>query len=267
MNRVTDTKQVLVRYMGHEVRTPLNVIVSGLTILKTDISNLQSAEERASLLDTVSSMYQVSEDLLQTMNDLLLLEKIESDGFFIQEKLVSCSKLQQMAETYNILAREKGVNFSVRCLLDPQPADIEEVSADIESGDIKQPDPTAAAAAALSISVDELKIGQVIRNLVTNAIKFTPAEEAVTVTIRPATSADLAEAESLRSKRKSKKKNRSKTKAERVSVDESDCSPAGHVVVEVVDSGAGAGIGQDDWWKAFDNADQFDAKNLQVERA
>ena len=50
--------------MGHEERSPLNVLVSGLKLLQTDISKLLSPEgEKAGLLDNVvASMQQVSED-------------------------------------------------------------------------------------------------------------------------------------------------------------------------------------------------------------
>jgi signal transduction histidine kinase len=50
------TKETMVRYMGHEVRSPLHVLVSGLRILKADIVKLQlSLEDQAILMDTVES--------------------------------------------------------------------------------------------------------------------------------------------------------------------------------------------------------------------
>ena len=58
--------------------------------------------------------------------------------------------------------------------------------------DVKEPD-----LASLYLSIDPLKIGQVIRKLITNAVKFTPSDKTITVTLREATAADLAVAESL----------------------------------------------------------------------
>ena len=189
-----ETKQALVRYMGHEVRSPLNVIMSGLKILQTDVSNLQSSlEEKATLMDTISSMQQESEDLLKTLNNLLLLEKMESSAFSIEDKMVPCADLLDMAKKCTILAQEKGVCLSVRSQVDQK---LEYISlCDIEAGgsvDVKEPD-----LASLYLSIDPLKIGQVIRNLITNAVKFTPSDKTITVTLREATAADLAVAESL----------------------------------------------------------------------
>ncbi len=70
--KALEMRKSLVRYMGHEVRSPLNVLVSGLKLLQTDISKLQLPEgEKAGLLDNVvASMQQVSEDPLKTINEL-----------------------------------------------------------------------------------------------------------------------------------------------------------------------------------------------------
>eukprot|EP01035_Chromulina_nebulosa_P023892 gene23892-31006_t len=243
------TKQILVRYMGHEVRSPLNVLISGLTILQADISKLQSAEERAALLDTVVSMQQQSEDLLKTMNELLQLEKMESSAFFIEEKMAPCSDLLKMAEKYDIAARERGITFSVRSLLvvDEQPATVpreEEGSGeprDIECGssddDTKVPDPVAAAT-TLSVYIDELKVGQVVRNLITNATKFTPAEKAITVTLRRATPADLNEDRLVTESPSSQKKRKVRV----ISAEQSGYCLDGHVVFEVADTGVGIAL-------------------------
>eukprot|EP01036_Dinobryon_divergens_P024732 gene24732-33205_t len=258
-----ETKASMVRYMGHEVRSPLNVLVSGLRILKADIAKLQlSLEDRATLMDTVEFMQQVSEELVRTINNLLQLEKMESSAFFIEEKMVPCSHLLEMAAKFSVPAREKGINFSVRSQLDQQQpterAAVMPAEDDIERGgseDIKVPDPPTAH----SICIDELKMGQVIRNLITNAIKFTPPENAVTVTLRHATAADLADEESVVS---AGNVETSKKKGERTPVDRSGYSLSGHVVFEVEDSGVG--IAENNLDKIFGQFKQFDANVLQA---
>jgi signal transduction histidine kinase len=76
----------------------------------------------------------------------------------------------------------------------------------------------------------------VIRNLITNAIKFTPAEKTAAATLRHAISSDLvAEKERLTSRRQVTKN----VKERAASVEKSGYSLAGHVVFEVADTGAG----------------------------
>ena len=255
-------KQALVRYIGHEVRSPLNVIASGLKILQADISKLQLLEEeRAVLMDTVVSMQQESEDLLKTMNDLLQLENMESSAFSIEEKVVPCSDLLKMAENCSVSAREKGINFSVRSQIGQQPVEMtaamplrEGEPRDIERGgseDIKEPDPEAAA---LSVCIDDLKMGQVVRNLITNAIKFTPAEKSITVTLREAIPADLTEEGCLVNEEKTTVTKKKKKRR----VPSSDMH-SGHVVFEVA-----AEIARENWSKMFLEFKQFDVNDLQV---
>ena len=274
--KALDSKQALVRYMGHEVRSPLNVILSGLKILQSDISKLQLLdEERAVLLDTMAAMQQESEDLLKTMDDLLQLENVESSAFSIEEKMVPCSELLTMAEKYRVSAREKGINFSVRSQLDHQqpvemttttflreegePRDIENGASDGIQTAVAA---AAAAAAAQSVCIDERKMGQVIRNLITNAIKFTPAEQSVTVTLRQAIPADLSEEKShltTDGKAIASKKNRKRTAP---LMSESGYFVSGHVVLEVADTGAE--IARENWSKLFGEIQQFDVNDLQV---
>eukprot|EP01035_Chromulina_nebulosa_P042304 gene42304-57281_t len=92
------TKRALIRYLSHEVRSPLNVIHSGLNLLVTDLETLPPIKEMENLLETFTSIHHASSDLLETMNDLLLLESMDSAAFSIQEKMVPCAKLTQVAE-------------------------------------------------------------------------------------------------------------------------------------------------------------------------
>ena len=70
------------------MRSPLNVIMSGLKLLQAEIMKPTSAEERANLMDTVASMHQEGDDLLKILNDLLQLDKLESSAFTIEERMI-----------------------------------------------------------------------------------------------------------------------------------------------------------------------------------
>eukprot|EP01036_Dinobryon_divergens_P024900 gene24900-33391_t len=274
--KMVQTKTALMRYMSHEVRSPLNVIHSGLNLLVEEMENLPYNEQRQELLETFKSIRHASGDLLQTMNDLLLLESMDSAAFSIEEEMTPCAHLTQIAENCGLMPREKGIVFAVDNQCDSNAsltfvehiADesgeegreevVDERGKDLEFGVT----PNGAGggggpASELLLFIDEHKIGQVLRNLITNSSKFTPAGKSIIVNIRPATSADLTGATSDSENEESLvRRTRALTFAR-----EKGFIPCGHVVIEVEDTGVG--IAPENWGKVFGQFAQFDANKLQ----
>ena len=261
------TKRALIRYLSHEVRSPLNVIHSGLNLLVTDLETLPPIKEMENLLETFTSIHHASSDLLETMNDLLLLESMDSAAFSIQEKMVPCAKLTQVAEQCGVLPRAKGITFTVNNQFDvedephPQPvmavdlADQSTPLRDIELG----VEPKVPESEQL-LFIDEHKIGQVLRNLITNSAKFTPPGESIAVNIRRATTANLTEiVDQTGDESEASIIRRARTKK---FTDENGYFPCGGVLIEVKDTGVG--IAPEHWAKVFGQFVQFDAHKLQV---
>ena len=278
--KMVQTKRALIRYLSHEVRSPLNVIHSGLNLLVTDLENLPpTIEEKENLLETFASIHHASGDLLQTMNDLLLLESMDSAAFSIQEKMVPCANLTQIAEQCGVLPREKGIAFAVSNQFDysqqeepsssnPKPnllavelaAGQPDLLRDIELGGAEPTKAPESEQQQQLLYIDEHKIGQVLRNLITNSAKFTPPGESISVTIRQANPADLTEAKDASDDESEASINR-RVRTERFS-QENGYSPCGQVLIEVKDTGAG--IAPENWAKVFGQFVQFDASKLQV---
>ena len=259
--KMVQTKRALIRYLSHEVRSPLNVIHSGLNLLVEDVDGLPPSAQKESVKETFASIRHASGDLLQTMNDLLLLESMDSAAFSVQEKMVPCADLTHIADKCGVMPREKGIAFHVNNhFLAPEKPDLgarteqpDPHSRDIERGPDPQPEPEQQ----LLLFIDEHKIGQVLRNLITNSAKFTPPGRSIAVNIRPATSADLTQAASSESKAVVDSRLRAQTFAR-----ENGFLPCGQVLLEVQDTGAG--IAPEHWAKVFGQFAQFDASKLQV---
>jgi CheY-like chemotaxis protein len=147
--------------MSHELRTPLNSLLI-LSKLLTENSTGNLTDEQ---VESSKMIYEGGQELLSLINEILDLAKIEAGKMeFIYED-VSLSKLSHDLESsFMPTAQEKGLEFHM------------EVEGDL-------PD---------FINTDTKRVKQVLKNLLSNAFKFT-SEGGVTVRIsRPETCSDLS---------------------------------------------------------------------------
>ncbi len=142
--------------MSHELRTPLNSLL---------ILSRQLAENRAAHLDPreveyAQTIHQSGADLLDLINEILDLAKIESGTMAVDIGDVALDSLQEYVQrSFEQVARERSLGFAI----------------DVE-GEVPE-----------SIATDEMRLKQVLRNLLSNALKFTP-EGGVRLLLRPGTS-------------------------------------------------------------------------------
>jgi HAMP domain-containing protein/signal transduction histidine kinase/DNA-binding response OmpR family regulator len=142
--------------MSHELRTPLNSLLI-LSKLLTDNPQGNLNEKQVEFARTINS---AGSDLLNLINDILDLSKIESGTVSIELGEMPMSSLKQhMERTFRQLAADKGLDFNV-------------------AFDAKLPD---------TIRTDEKRLQQVVLNLLSNAFKFT-ARGGVTLAVHNATS-------------------------------------------------------------------------------
>ena len=141
--------------MGHEVRTPLNTITLGLELLETELTE---AKAPPSTMDTVQALRESGLVAVDILNELLLYEKIEAGIMALDASVVLFKPLLEATiRPFQISARSKGVSMTLRM--------------------------DDCGSRLMGVEVDESKIAQVIRNFVSNAIKFTPQGGEVTVTL------------------------------------------------------------------------------------
>jgi PAS domain S-box-containing protein len=128
--------------MSHELRTPLNPILGMSEILLEEIYGSISKKQRR-LIQTIE---QSGQHLLSLINDILDLSKIESGNLDLEWSVVSIYPLCESSLNFaKIQAHQKNIQLSFRM------------------------DETAA-----EIQADERRLRQVLVNLLTNAVKFTP---------------------------------------------------------------------------------------------
>ncbi len=142
--------------MSHELRTPLNSLLI-LSKLLSDNTQGNLNEKQVEFARTINS---AGSDLLNLINDILDLSKIESGTVSIEVGEMPMRNLKQhMERTFRQLASDKGLDFLVEF-----------------DGELPQ-----------TIRTDEKRLQQVVLNLLSNAFKFT-TKGSVTLAVRCATS-------------------------------------------------------------------------------
>jgi HAMP domain-containing protein/signal transduction histidine kinase/DNA-binding response OmpR family regulator len=142
--------------MSHELRTPLN----SLLILSDQLSKNTEGNLTPKQLQFSSTIHSSGNDLLMLINDILDLSKIESGTVVVDVSELPLDELHDYVErTFRHVAEAKNVGFAVQ----------------LQPGLPK------------SIFSDAKRLQQVIKNLLSNAFKFTHSGW-VTLTVEPATS-------------------------------------------------------------------------------
>jgi CheY-like chemotaxis protein/nitrogen-specific signal transduction histidine kinase len=125
--------------MSHEIRTPMNAILGFTEILSLEIEN----EKHKEYIEIIS---QAGKNLISLLNDILDLSKIEVDKIEITPEEVNIKKLlEELYSLFNVTQKNNEINFTLSI-----------------SENLKE-----------SVFIDELRLKQILYNLIGNAFKFT----------------------------------------------------------------------------------------------
>jgi signal transduction histidine kinase len=179
-----ETRLNLIRYVSHEMRTPLNTVSMGMSILKEEIrdrmqkSGLVNANARIAFNEMLETVHQINDSCnvaISTLDDLLTFDKIDENKLVIEtEEINPWTLLQDTARPFNLNALIKKIQFQVQLLT--------EVS--YQSGTKEgNTESLERMFEKYCIRGDSFKLAQVIRNLLSNALKFTPESGKVDVSL------------------------------------------------------------------------------------
>jgi len=133
------TKSQFLANMSHEIRTPLNAIIGFSDLLSKELTQ----NKQITYVQTIVSS---GKTLLGLINDILDLSKIEAGKLDLQYANISLrTLLEEMSYTFSPSLKNKGLSYSIE--IDP---DLPE-----------------------TLLLDEVRMRQILFNLVGNAVKFT----------------------------------------------------------------------------------------------
>ena len=136
--------------MSHDIRTPMNAIIGFTSLAATHIDN------REQVLDYLKKISTSSQHLLSLINDVLDMSRIESGKVKLDEKAVHLPDLVH----------------DVRSIIQPN-VSAKRLSLFIDTIDVENED----------IITDPLRLNQILLNILSNAIKFTPTGGTISLRI------------------------------------------------------------------------------------
>jgi signal transduction histidine kinase/CheY-like chemotaxis protein len=212
--KANEFRQSFVRYISHEIRTPMNVATVGVAIAEDFLrGNGLFMGEIGEIIDQTKRALTISTEIL---NDMLTFEKLNANAMILEQTLERPIEfVRAAAEIFEFQARDKGLHFLLPC--------------------------SSTVLGDAYIFIDTYKMSQVIRNLISNALKFTPGGGTIVVD---------CEAVSKAPKAANSNNNRDKT-----------APIAEWLKISVADDGAG--IALENIGKLFKGIIQFDANKLQ----
>ena len=148
--RASKAKTDFLANMSHDIRTPMNAIIGFTSLAATHI------DSREQVLDYLKKISTSSQHLLSLINDVLDMSRIESGKVKIEEKAVHLPDLVH----------------DVRSIIQPN-VSAKRLSLFIDTMDVENED----------IITDPLRLNQILLNILSNAIKFTPTGGMISIRI------------------------------------------------------------------------------------
>ncbi|MEG1302908.1 MAG: PAS domain S-box protein [Lachnospiraceae bacterium] len=144
--RANAAKSEFLSRISHEIRTPMNAIIGMSQIA------MQSLDDRESARDSIEKSLYASQYLLLLLNDILDMSRIESGKIILKNEPIICDQLLDAIGTIiNAQANEKGVTYMV----------------------------TKFEGCKKSYLGDRVRLQQILINILSNAVKFTPQDGVV----------------------------------------------------------------------------------------
>jgi signal transduction histidine kinase len=141
LERAYRLKSQFLASMSHELRTPINALLGYTSLMRDQIYGSLTARQEEAL----DRMYSASQHLLELVNDILDLAKIEAGKMPVHIEHVPVGMLlRELSQTIEPMVRGKGLAYEL------------ELAPDL---------PT--------LETDRTKVKQILLNLLSNAVKFT----------------------------------------------------------------------------------------------
>ena len=177
---ILEAKRRFVRFISHEIRTPLNSVHLGLELILEELKNMFSAKGVIkdlhtyfrSLSELAVDLISNSESAIEVLNDLLNYDKIEMGTLRLDLAAVSVWPLvEKCAYAFSTQMLQKNIALQLR-------GEYWDV---VGGGTFATGGAPVECFCTLVVIGDANRIEQILRNLLSNSLKFTPYNGNITV--------------------------------------------------------------------------------------
>lgn len=149
VENISKVRSEFLSRMSHEIRTPLNAIIGLANLMRLSGEGDPVTQKNISKIDSSAKF------LLSIVNDILDMSKIESGKIQIESRPFSMDNLlRQLSNIFLVMAEERKIKLQFKCCFTHK-----------------------------NFVGDELRLKQVLINLLSNAHKFTENNGEITVTV------------------------------------------------------------------------------------
>ncbi|CAB9529218.1 Sensor protein kinase WalK (Fragment) [Seminavis robusta] len=188
---VLEMKRRFVRFISHEIRTPLNTVCMGLELLESELGphrdrNVTPEASSSSLAPESSSgasvdyWYDITRDIQENassavgiLNELLKYDKIETGNLELEiGQVLMWDLVAKVVSQFRLQAVNKEVDLSFTVTDNHSDRD-PEVGEGMVSESLRE----------LVVVGDPMRLSEVVRNVISNALKFTPIGGLIKVSV------------------------------------------------------------------------------------
>ncbi len=156
LTELNEKKSDFIAKISHELRTPMTSIKGAMDYLTVKVPTIaQGGGDKRDIMEFLDVIKKNADRLMRMVNDTLDLERIESGMFDLDYSKVNIlSLIKEVIISFQSLTNERNITFKI----------------------VANPN--------ILVSADQDRIGQVLINLISNAINFSPDNADVQITVR-----------------------------------------------------------------------------------
>jgi signal transduction histidine kinase len=155
LTELNEKKSDFIAKISHELRTPMTSIKGAMDYISAKVSKISRTDKDAGdLIDFLNVIKNNADRLIRMVNDTLDLERIESGVFDLHiEQVDLLALIKEVIISFQSIASERNITFKI------------------------------VASPKVTVNADEDRIRQVLINLVSNAINYSPENAEIQFTV------------------------------------------------------------------------------------